>query len=196
MRRRREEMPPSERAQRSSALSMRLLSVPEVAQARALAGFKPFGAEVDPGEALQQLERTGALVVFPRVSPLVPRLRFHSAAGEEDFVTGVFGIREPAPHCPELDLRALQVVVAPALAFDPWGGRLGYGGGYYDEVARCLHVLGDGRALVVAVGFDFQLVDRCPIEPFDVPVDMVVTEEQIIRCPGGKAALGSVDGEL
>lgn len=95
-------------------------------------------------------------------------------------MAGAFGVQEPASSCPEISIADLDVVVMPGLAFDQRGARLGYGGGYYDEVAA--RVRAGGRGFLVGVGFDFQLLERCPAGEGDVHIDCVVTDAQVVRC--------------
>jgi 5-formyltetrahydrofolate cyclo-ligase len=180
MRDRRAALPPDERAWRSRAVVSRLGALPEVAGARAVAGFIATATEVDPAEALAEVERRGGTVVFPRVSGGEPRLRFHRVAGPEDLRPGAYGLLEPQEGCAEVAPADLDVILFPGLAFDEAGRRLGYGGGYYDEVGGL--VRREGHALLVGVGFDFQLVDRCPAGDGDVAIDRVVTDARLVRC--------------
>ena len=69
------------------------------------------------------------------------------------------------------------------MAFDRQGTRVGYGGGYYDELAAYVRAHPDATsARFVGFGFDFQVVDACPGGEWDVPLDVVVTNERVIRC--------------
>jgi 5-formyltetrahydrofolate cyclo-ligase len=180
MRERRGALGVEERAERARAANQNLSALPELAAARAVAGFVATRSELDPAEALAEAGRRGAAVAFPRVTAGEPRLRFHRVAGPEDLLPGAYGILEPQPACPEVSADALDVILMPGLAFDGDGHRLGYGGGYYDEVAGL--VRRQGRALLVGVGFDFQLVDRCPAGEEDVNIDRVVTDARVVRC--------------
>jgi 5-formyltetrahydrofolate cyclo-ligase len=177
---RRAALSPQERAGRSRAVAQRLAALPELASARAVAGFLATPAELDPGEALAEVERRGGAVVYPRVTTGQPRLRFHRVAGPTDLHPGAYGILEPHEACPEVAAQDLDVILVPGLAFDAQGHRLGYGRGYYDEVGGL--VRRQGRALLVGVGFDFQLVDRCPAGDGDVDIDSVVTDARVVRC--------------
>ena len=90
-----------------------------------------------------------------------------------------------------IDPTELDLIVAPGLAFDRRGGRLGYGKGYYD---RFLHQI-RGDATKLAVCFECQLFPEIPVLPHDVRMDLVVTENAIYpsfpgRCPG----LGELPG--
>ena len=105
---------------------------------------------------------SGGTVVYPRVTAERPRLRFHRILDDGELELGAFGILEPSPSSPEVRIEALDVVLVPGLAFDLEGRRLGYGGGYYDEVAALLRAA--GRGFLVGVGFDFQIVERCPAD--------------------------------
>lgn len=171
MRERREALTADERARAAGAASARLATLPELAGARLVAAFAPRGAEIAP-----RLE--GKQVVFPRVSTGAPRLRFHAVA-PADLRPGAFGVAEPDAAAPEVSAEDIDLFVVPGLAFDRRGQRLGYGGGFYDELIA--HVRGAGRGRFVGVGYDFQLVERCPAGPEDAALDCVVTDAQVVR---------------
>ena len=102
------------------------------------------------------------------------RVVLHAHVPGDALERGAFGIPEPDPGAPVITRP--DVVLVPFLAADPRGYRVGYGKGFYD---RLLPELGD--ALRVAAGFDFQLVPEVPSAPFDVPVDVVVTDARVLR---------------
>jgi 5-formyltetrahydrofolate cyclo-ligase len=170
----------AERAERSRLVSLQLARLPELAAARAVAGFAATSAEIDPGQALVEVGARGATVAYPRVTKEQPRLRFHRVGSATDMRPGAYGILEPPEGCPEVAPEELDVILLPGLAFDRDGHRLGYGGGYYDELGGL--VRRQGRALLVGVGFDFQLVDRCPAADHDVDIDRVVTDARVVQC--------------
>ncbi len=92
------------------------------------------------------------------------------------------GILEPKPElrgraATTLDAKDLDLIIAPGLAFDRRGGRLGYGKGYYDKLLR--QVRGDATKL--AVGFECQLFAEVPVLPHDVRMDIIVTEKAVYR---------------
>ena len=88
---------------------------------------------------------------------------------------GAFGAQIPAVE----DFFDPEIVIVPLLAFNRAGGRLGYGGGFYD---RTLEQLRERRA-TLAIGFAFagQEVDDLPLEPTDQPLDLIVTETGVIE---------------
>jgi 5-formyltetrahydrofolate cyclo-ligase len=180
MRARREAMDPGERARCSRAAAERLATLPELRGARTVSGYLATRGEIDPGDLLAALAARGATVAQPRVATERPRLRFHAVTENTPLRVGAFGILEPPATSAEVPIEELDVVLVPGLAFDASGRRLGYGGGYYDEVAARLRAA--GRGLLVGVGFDFQLVAECPAGEHDVAIDCVVTDARVVRC--------------
>ncbi|MDX2024176.1 MAG: 5-formyltetrahydrofolate cyclo-ligase [Deltaproteobacteria bacterium] len=168
----------------SAALAQNLLTIAAFKNAGTLAGFQAIRREIDPDPALLQRQRTGAVLAWPRVAASRPRLMFHRTCRPRDWTQGPFGLREPVASAPVVPIESLNAILVPGLAFDRTGARLGWGGGFYDEALGRLPPL--ARPLLLGVGFDFQIVARCPVEPLDVFVDWVVTDQQVIRCANSK----------
>jgi 5-formyltetrahydrofolate cyclo-ligase len=161
------------------------LGLPEVREARVVAGFVSTRSEIDTAPLLERLAQRGVTVVLPRVSTglIPPRLRFHRADRRADLVFGIFGLLEPRSDAPEFSAHEIDLFMVPGLAFDRRGTRVGYGGGYYDELAAYVRAHPDAtNARFIGFGFDFQLLDACPTGEWDVPLDSVVTDERIVRC--------------
>jgi 5-formyltetrahydrofolate cyclo-ligase len=181
----REALPPEERVRLSTAATELLLELPEVKSAKVVASFVSTRSEIDTARAIQALTEKGVTVVLPRVTAelLPPRLRFHRVSDPSELVFGIFGLLEPGPGCPEVAPNDVDVFMVPGLAFDARGGRLGYGGGYYDELAAYVRALPSGPgAFFVGFGYDFQLLESCPTSEWDVPIDGVVTDARVVRC--------------
>ena len=85
---------------------------------------------------------------------------------------GAFGTREPAGGA-VVPVGDAEVVLTPGLAFDRMGARLGRGGGFYDRLLTDAAL----TARRVAVCFACQVVERVPVEPHDVEIDAIVTED-------------------
>jgi 5-formyltetrahydrofolate cyclo-ligase len=185
----------TERQTRSAAASARLLALPELAALagggpKMLAGYVAVKGELDPAPALAKAAAGGAAVALPRVAPETPRLRFHRAdAGP--LTSGRFGLSEPDASAPEIALGELDAVIVPGLAFDAEGGRLGFGGGYYDGALGELASADSGRRpALIGLCYDFQIVARCPAGDGDVPVDLVVTDARVLRPARGPRTEG------
>jgi len=134
------------------------------------------GKEVSLSKAIGKSLVNGKKVYLPKTWPKDRRLTFHRVYSFSDLVSGPFGLLEPNPKNEEADLGSLEVIFIPGLAFDVKGYRLGYGGGFYDRVLK------ETSALKVGVCYSFQLLESLPVEPHDVPVDLILTEDGIIRC--------------
>ena len=105
------------------------------------------------------------------------RLRlFRVTSPEDDLEPGILGIREPRPHCPEVDPAQVDWALIPGLAFDRQCYRLGRGGGHYDRLLPLMRP----DALCWGMGFSCQIVAGLPVEPHDVPLSGVATEDGII----------------
>ena len=164
------------------AVGEALLALPELVGARVFSAYVPTRGELDVSLVVAERVAAGATVVYPRVAIERPRLRFHVVEPETPLKVGAFGILEPPADAPEVPAEAIDVVLVPGLAFDIEGRRLGYGGGYYDELAQRLRA--HGRGFLVGTGFDFQLIDRCPTGDDDVSLDCIVTDARVIRGDG------------
>jgi 5-formyltetrahydrofolate cyclo-ligase len=77
-----------------------------------------------------------------------------------------------------VDPASIDTVLIPGSVFDVTGGRLGYGGGFYDRFLSN----SAPQATRIGLAFSRQLVDRVPMEPHDQYMDFLVTEEQIFDC--------------
>ncbi len=108
-----------------------------------------------------------------------------------DLIKGAYGILEPNPNrCAPISPKEIDLVVVPGSVFDRSCGRFGYGGGYYD---RFLGLEAD-HAFRIGLAYGIQVVECLPVAHHDVAMDMVVTENGVIRCrrPGFSEDSGSV----
>lgn len=169
----RDGLAPAEREARSAALRDRLRSLPRWREAGTVHLFVPFGSEVDTFPLLEALLAEGRRAVLPRVAP-GRRLHHCLVTALADLAPGAWGIPEPGPHCAQVPPVEVELVLVPGVAFDRRGGRLGYGGGFYDGfLAEC-------PAPRVALAFGLQVVPEVPREPHDLLVHALVTEQELI----------------
>jgi 5-formyltetrahydrofolate cyclo-ligase len=171
----RDAMPAGERERASLAIAGAVLSLPEIGAASTAMVFASFGTELDTTPILAGLAGRGVRLALPRVegTDLVPV----AFAPGDALVQAAFGMPEPAGG-ERIGVGQIDLAVAPGLAFDRSGHRVGYGGGFYDRffaVAR-------PDLVKAAVCFSVQLVEDVPHGGSDVPVDIVVTEREVVRC--------------
>jgi 5-formyltetrahydrofolate cyclo-ligase len=135
-----------------------------------VAGYHPLGGELDPGPLLTRLCAAGAGLAMPVASPDAP-LTFRLVRPGDTPIPDALGIASPPPAAPA----ALpDLVIAPLLAFDSTGRRLGQGGGYYDRTLRALRTA--GRVFVIGLAYAGQQVSALPSEPHDQRLDAILTE--------------------
>ncbi len=151
----------------------RLLRLLEPHRGKPVAGYMPMRSELDPLSAMADLgmeAEVGVPVIVAKNTPLI----FHAWSLQAKMVDGPFGARVPAMGREMIP----QIVIVPLVAFDRFGGRLGYGGGFYDRTLEGLRA----RGPVFAVGFAWaaQEVDRLPQERTDQPLDALVTEAETL----------------
>lgn len=169
-------------AARSALIRARLLTLPEVADAQAVHVYWPLVAkrEVDTRPLIAALHARGVRVILPVVVPpsegAAPRLRHALFEGEERLRPSRWGLLEPIG--PDVDLSALDVVVVPAVGAGRNGHRIGHGAGYYDAF------LAGTPAFTVCPVYAACLAPHVPAEAHDQPVDVVVTEDEVLRVSG------------
>ena len=123
---------------------------------------------------------------LPHISWLIPRIIQDSQMTIHPYdparlVRHRFGMLEPAADLPVIDPSTVDVVLVPGVAFDRHGGRLGFGGGYYDRF------LPTTPAARVGIAFDECVTDQLPCGEHDQRMDWVATPSGIIRCKPERA---------
>ncbi len=130
-------------------------------------------SEIDPLPAMTAAAAQGPVgvpVIVGRGLPLV----FRRWTPDGATVAGPFGVMVPVAG----DAMIPRVLIVPLVGFDRAGGRLGYGGGFYDRTLQALRATGP----VLAIGYAFaaQQTDDLPLDATDQPLDLIVTETGVI----------------
>lgn len=137
---------------------------------KTIAGYMPILTEVDPIPAMQMMHSSGPVCV-PVIEGKGLPLRFQVWTPGGALKDGPFGARVPVSG----DWVSPDVIIVPLVGFSADGGRLGYGGGFYDRTLETLRKAGP----VVAYGYAFsaQMVTDLPQEPTDQKLDGIITED-------------------
>lgn len=149
-------------------------------RAAVVAGFYPIKDEIDPRPLMRHFQARGYALTLPRIEA-EGRMIFCACTLDAPLVAGPFGTQQPGPDAPEV---FPDLILAPLLAFDLQGGRLGYGGGFYDralDYLRSVNQSNENPLQVWGVAFSAQAVARVPTEPHDQRLDAVLTEQGIIE---------------
>lgn len=142
----------------------------------------------------QKEVRTNELIEFELASNnnvFVPKvngkdMEFYQIFSMDDCERGYHDILEPrllntpfSNYFMHISKDETSIMILPGLGFDKSGNRVGYGGGYYDRyLSRCM------PDLTIGICYDDQVVESIEADPFDIKVDYIVTEKQIIKCKG------------
>ncbi|WP_394706266.1 5-formyltetrahydrofolate cyclo-ligase [Breoghania sp.] len=146
-----------------------------LARGAMVSGFWPIRDEIDPRPLMSALRERGHGLCLPVVAE--PHLLFRELLRGAELVDAGFGTIAPGADAAQV---LPDVMLVPLAAFDRSGHRIGYGQGHYD---RAISAIGADRKLhLIGVAFSVQEVDRVPFEAHDHPLDMVVTETEVIRC--------------
>ena len=167
-------MPTAEMQQSDAALFQALMALPQVAQAKTISLFWGItGLEPDTSRLIPQLLEMGKRICLPRIiSDFGMELREYTP--NCPMARTSFGILEPTIDCPLVDKSQVDLVIVPALCYDRKGFRLGYGAGHYDRW------LSDYTGHTVGMCREISLQDAVPVEAHDKPVQIVVTESEVL----------------
>ncbi len=182
MRTARRALTPHQQRQAAEALVKRLLRLPAVRRARRVALYLPNDGEIDPTGLIAPLHARGTRLALPLLAPLGQgRLWFLPWQPGEPLSANRFGIPEPAcSRRRRLPDWHLDLVLLPLVAFDANGNRLGMGGGFYDRTfARLASRRHWRRPRLIGIAHHFQQTDALPQQPWDVPLDAVVTDRAL-----------------
>ncbi|HJV45460.1 MAG TPA: 5-formyltetrahydrofolate cyclo-ligase [Bacillota bacterium] len=164
---------------KSEIISQRILNLPQYQKATCVFTFIPFGHEVDIRPVLEDGIKQGKRMVIPKTFTKEKYIATYEFTDWNQLVAGVYGILEPDPgKAIEVRPDEIDFIVIPGVAFDRMGGRLGYGGGFYDRFLSNY----DRLPSLVAVCFQEQLVERIPMKPHDFKVDYIITDVEMIDC--------------
>ncbi len=168
------------RARRDAAIAGGVTRLPEYLAADTVLTYLSVGDEVDTRAIVRDAWARGKAVALPWCVPGTRRMRWFYVSSLDGLVRSSFGVEEPVPDParevdPKAGSRALAIV--PGLAFDERGYRMGYGGGFYDVF------LAEFAGASVGLCREPQMspVGALALDEHDVPVDVVVTEERVIR---------------
>lgn len=168
-----------EHAARAARLTKNLFKSELFANASVIAGYWPLPGEMDVRRLLGRLEGMEKELALPRVVKADVPLQFLKWKAGDPLKDGKRGTREPADR---KSVVTPDLVLVPGLAFDKSGGRVGYGGGFFDRTLELLRA--QGEVIAIGVGFKEQLIDAVPRAKHDALVDYVATDARLIKCDG------------
>jgi 5-formyltetrahydrofolate cyclo-ligase len=136
-----------------------------------VAGYSPIGSEIDPRPLMETFYCEQVRLALPVMQGGQEPLEFRQWRPDDDLVAGSFGVDEPGAASPVVQP---NLVLAPLVAADKRGGRLGYGKGYYDRTICKLRAA--GPVIVVGLAYTDQVFNHVPTGRHDQRLDWLLTE--------------------
>ena len=165
------------------------MAMPEYVAAKTILYYVDAGSEVRTRHMLPEALAGGKRIVVPYCIVETNELELFLLEDMSELVEGAYKILEPKVELRELSNKKvtpeqLDLVMVPGTAFDPKGGRMGQGKGYYDRLLARVRP----SAPLVAIAFDCQIFDEIPVSAHDVFMDRVLTETRDLAGIGRKPA--------
>jgi len=193
LRQRRRSLTSHRQRQAARRLYRQLAQHPLFRRSRHLALYLPNDGEIDPGHLLKAAQRLGKSTYLPVLNAWpATRMVFQRVHPGEAFQLNRFRIREPHPNrARQRKVWTLDLLLMPLVGFDPEGGRLGMGGGFYDRslAYRNRHTY-CRKPILLGLAHECQKVDRLELANWDVPLEATVTDEAWYAVSKGAAGLG------
>lgn len=133
--------------------------------------------EVDTWGIIKQLWRMKKNVVVPKCTPLDRSMTFYQIQNFDQLERVYMHLLEPNPLISKaITPKEIDILVVPGIVYSEKGFRIGYGGGYYDRFL--VNYKGD----TLSLAFDMQVVKYVEYDVLDLPVDKIITPNEIILC--------------
>lgn len=168
--------------EKSEKIKKNLWTLQEFTNSKNIFLFVSFRSEVRTIPIIEQCLIENRSVILPLTDVANRKLKLFFVKNLSFLKEGAYGILEPDPEKNDIATPLdIDCAIVPGSVFDLKGGRMGYGGGFYD---RLLPSLKKGVAKI-ALAFELQIIREVPRGYYDQSVDIIVTEERIIRVENG-----------
>ena len=166
----------TDKAAKDAEITERFLNMERVRDADCIMVYASFGSEVETYGIVDAFLGTDKKIAYPRCEENGIMV-FHVIESFADLHEGMYRISEPDISLPVAEVTDRTVCIIPGLAFTENGGRLGYGGGYYDRF-----LLDNPHIYTIALSYEELITDELPLLQHDLMVNSIVTEERTVFC--------------
>jgi 5-formyltetrahydrofolate cyclo-ligase len=169
----RAKIPLQERLVSDAAISRQVVEFSTFRDANVIFVYVSTDDEIDTRAIIEEGLKQGKRVCVPRCEGR-GIMKAYEISSFDDLQEGSYGILEPRETCPFVEPDCVELALVPCMACTPSGQRLGYGGGFYDRYLQ-------GRTYpAAALCRNALILDELPAGEYDVPVDLVITENSVI----------------
>ncbi|MCA1054829.1 5-formyltetrahydrofolate cyclo-ligase [Rossellomorea aquimaris] len=171
------EIPTLEYEQKCHKIEQRLFRSEEWSDSQVIAVTVSKAPEVNTWNVIKRGWEQGKTICVPKCTPQTRQLSFYALDSFTSLEKVYYGLYEPKPTiCESIHKEQIDAVIVPGLAYTSSGYRLGFGGGYYDRF------LSGYEGYTLSLAFTEQIVETLPVEPFDIPVAKLISEDGWLHC--------------
>ena len=168
-----------ETGEKSERIFSQLCALRSYKDAKMILVYMDYKNEVRTGAFIKKCIEEGKRIALPKVEVHGDRMLslYEIESLGRDIFAGYKGI--PEPNCETLrkiEPTEIDLLVIPGVAFDTERNRLGYGAGYYDRLLPGTR----SDSIKAGVAYTLQIVDKIPAGSYDIPMDLVITEDRIL----------------
>ncbi len=168
--------PRTDRDEKSKEICIKLRKLHDFIISSTIFVYLSMPEEVSTDMIIKQALDSKKVVTCPVVCKKQGVMKAAQLYGLDHVVPGAYGIREPEGKSLIIQETKIDLAIVPGVVFDKKGARIGYGGGYYDKFLPKLKK----NTAIIALAFDLQIVNNITQDEYDVPVDIIITEQRII----------------
>ncbi len=171
----RNEINPQIRKIKDEQITFRFMEFVEQRKIRSILLYASYGSEVDCWRIFHQCKEKSIRTSFPKVNEKEKILEIYWVENLNQISPGYKSIPEPHDGL-RASIEEIDLIAVPGVAFDLNCNRIGYGGGFYDRLLLFK------KGLAIGLAYEEQIVEKIPVEPFDIRVDLIITDERVISC--------------
>lgn len=148
--------------------------------------YVSYSSEIDTKKIINKILEEGKRIFVPRTENKTKSMDAIEITSLDDLEESRYGILEPSIDKESINPNELDLIVVPGVAFDCCGGRIGYGAGYYDRYFKKINEKNLVRVKKIALAYEMQILNRIPMNEFDMTIDYIMSENQVINCKSEK----------
>lgn len=165
---------PDLKIQKDFTISRKISRLKEFISAQNILFYMPIHGEVSLLSLFEKNKNT-KIFILPKVNEKSKTLSLYAINELKELTNGSYNIPEPTIKHKEIKDENIDLVLVPGVVFSKDGHRIGFGKGYYDRLLKTL------KCPKIGIAYDFQIVENILGEPHDVPMDIIVSENQFIK---------------
>ncbi|MBU5313916.1 5-formyltetrahydrofolate cyclo-ligase [Tissierella carlieri] len=163
----------------SDIIAEKLYKMDSYKEAKTIMSFISFDSEVNTHEIIKRSISHNKSIVVPITIPKTKELKVSEVLDFSELELGYYNILTPKKeYIRFIDPSTIDLILVPGVVFARNGYRVGYGGGYYDRFLSKF----EKKVDKIGLAFDLQVTNEVPTDSFDIPVDLIITEKEIINC--------------